>query len=86
MLFEYVVWFRSPALPTEDRDSEWPACFLVEAESPEAAREWGDRLARSRAARASELFLSSRIEPSTGDQRLPTVRAGEEASDQLIGW
>lgn len=84
MLFEYVAWFRDPAMRSDDQ--EWPACFLIEAQSPEAALEWGDRLSRSRAIRASEIFLWSRIGPTSGDARLPIVLVGEEASDRKIGW
>jgi hypothetical protein len=86
MLFDYVAWFRDPALPPEDQDYEWPACFIIDAQSPETAHEWGDRLARSYAPRARQVFRWSRVEPSKGDPRLPTVAVGEEASDQKIGW
>jgi hypothetical protein len=86
MLFDYVVWFRNPAFAPDDQDYEWPACFVIEAESQAAAHEWGDRLARSHAARASETFLRSTVEFSKGDRRLPIVRVGEEASDEKIGW
>ncbi len=86
MLFEYVAWFRNPAFPSDDQDYEWPACFLVEAESAAAAQEWGDRLARSYAARASEMFLSSRVEPSKGDPWRPTMEVGDEDGDRRIGW
>ncbi|MEU3457795.1 hypothetical protein ABZ671_30020 [Micromonospora sp. NPDC006766] len=49
--YVYVVWFRDPSLPTDHEDHEWPAVFLVDAASEEAARSWGDRLAKDRAAR-----------------------------------
>jgi hypothetical protein len=86
MLFEYVAWFRNPAFAADDQDYEWPACFAIQGQSPEAALEWGDRLALSYATRASEIFLWSRVEPTNGDARLPIVAVGEEASDQKIGW
>jgi hypothetical protein len=57
MLFEYVAWFRNTAFAPDDQDYEWPACFTIQGQSPESALEWGDRLARSYATRASEIFL-----------------------------
>ena len=86
MLFQYVAWFRDPALPQDDEDYEWPACFLVDGESSDAARAWGDRLAREYAPRANQLFLWSRVEPPSRDASQPIVVVGEEASDRKIGW
>jgi hypothetical protein len=88
MLFEYVAWFCNPALPADDQDYEWPACFVVQARSAEAAEEWGDHLARSYATRCSEIFLRSCLDLPVGapDRRLPVICVGEEASDRKIGW
>ena len=35
--FEYVVWFQDPSMPPDDEDFEWPAVFVIVADSSEAA-------------------------------------------------
>jgi hypothetical protein len=63
--FEYVVWFRDGRLPADDEDYEWPAVFIVTAESAEQARAWGDHLAQRAASRSAgeDTFLRSSVEP-----------------------
>ena len=82
----YSAWFRDEALPSDDQDHEWVACFLIDASSPEEAQRAGDQLARDRAVRAREPFLSSSVALPDGSEALPTVRAGDLASDEYIGW
>jgi hypothetical protein len=82
----YSAWFRDDTLPTDDQDHEWVACFLVEASSPEDAQRAGDQLARARAVRAREPFLSSSVALPDGSENLPVVRARDLSADRDIGW
>lgn len=82
----YSVWFRDDTLPADDQDHEWVACFLIEADSPEAAQAAGDELALARAQRAQERFLRSSVALPTGAEDLPLVRAGDVVADGHIGW
>ncbi|MFG1747622.1 MULTISPECIES: hypothetical protein [Micromonospora] len=86
--YEYVAWFRKPALPVDDQDYEWPAVFVVEAPSAEDAKSWGDHLARRWAVSAGEIYLYSAVEPHVPPSRdeLPIVPCGVEVSDDYIGW
>lgn len=91
----YTAWFRSPSLPVDDQDYEWPACMLIDAPSESDAISWGDHLARRYSSRSAEAFLSSSLEPAVnatsgiplipGDG-LPLVIAGVDATDTEIGW
>lgn len=60
------------------------------APSVEKAKEWGDHLSTSYAARRApeERFLWSeaKLEPSNGLSELPVVPYGHEATDEEIGW
>ncbi len=86
-MYLYTAWFRDPRLAADDQDYEWPACFVVEAESADAARAWGDVLAKRRALRRGEVFLSSEagVADASADS-LPRVAHGVEVSDGHIGW
>lgn len=72
---------------------EWPACFLVAAETAELARQWGDTLAHSYCGRHTGLrFLRSNTEPigpwdrTANIPTIPVVLFGREATDEEIGW
>ncbi|MCW2643197.1 MAG: hypothetical protein JWP76_5503 [Dactylosporangium sp.] len=87
--YEYVAWFRDPALPADDQDYEWPAVFIVEAPSAKEAKSWGDHLAKGRAVRAGEIYLRSSAEPyaqSPEKDTLPVVAYGVEVPDEEVGW
>ncbi|MEQ9491581.1 MAG: hypothetical protein RIM72_21580 [Alphaproteobacteria bacterium] len=89
--FLYTAWFENPALPVDDQDRTWPACFVVIASDSESAIEWADGLADDYAARnGSEVFLRSTVEPAdsaSGDiATLPVFSVGEDAIDEAIGW
>ncbi len=85
--FIYHVWFMDPGVPEDDQDREWVACIAIRATSPAEAKSWGDHLARSRADRCGEVFVSSGVEPLAEIIRdLPVVNAGVIASDEYIGW
>lgn len=89
--FMYYAWFQDQRLPPDDQDHEWPACFIVEADSADEALAWGDHLAKSYSTRTSEyVFLRSGVEDAGtagGDlASLPVVVAGYEATDSDIGW
>ncbi|MEO8290463.1 MAG: hypothetical protein ABI649_05645 [Gaiellaceae bacterium] len=64
--YEYVAWFRDERLPPDDQDYEWPAVFIVVADSAEAALAWGDRLAADYAQALSERFIHSGAELASG--------------------
>jgi hypothetical protein len=90
--FLYTAWFRNRRLPPEDQDYEWPACFLVTAETATEAQAWGDHLATSFASRRDdEVFLRSDIDETesggeSGSLRVPVIPCGYEATDGEIGW
>jgi len=88
--YEYVVWLRDESLPQDDQDYEWPAAFIVVAESSEAAIRWGDRITASYAERtrqpiiSSHVTLASKLDHDTSG--LPVVQDRADASDAHIGW
>jgi hypothetical protein len=91
---EYAAWFRDGKAMPDDEDYEWVAVMVIEAETPESAKDWGDHLARSYSNRnPDETFLRSDVEMlsdsqwETGNwQQTPLIRQGYEASDGEIGW
>ena len=90
--FIYSVWFRDAEALPDDQDREWVACMIIEAATAEAAKEWGDTLARDRAERIPrDCFVSSSVEPESdltnADMSLvPRIRSGQWPSDELLGW
>ena len=73
----------------EDEDYEWVACLLIEADSFEKAKEWGDKLSINYCGRNSENeFVKSNVELYTKSDlsNLPFIKYGEEALDSKIGW
>ena len=81
--YEYVVWFRNPALSADDQDYEWPAVFIIEASSANEAKSWGDRLAKGRAVRAGEIYLRSTAETYAQPPRKTRCRS---CTDDEVGW
>ena len=85
-LHVYTAWLRNLAARPDDQDYEFPACILIDAQSPDAAQAWGDNLAQQRCARGDLHFLWSEAEFADVPPDLPLIRDGQEASDALIGW
>ncbi len=89
--FIYCAWFRDAALPADDQDHEWPACFIIEASDGEVALRWGNHLAVAYARRSGTLsFFKGEVQDhcvSEGDlSGLPIIPEGYEPSDSEIGW
>jgi hypothetical protein len=89
--YVYTVWLRQLSLPEDDPDFEWPACFLIEGTSAEAAKHWGDYLSQRYARKNDAQVVSSAVEAKEtcdlpGLAQLPLVREGEDATDKEIGW
>lgn len=89
--FVYCAWFQDQTFAPDDEDYEWPACFIVEADSADGALGWGDHLSNSYALRRpDQVYLRSDVVDAAtagGDlPSLPVVRAGYEAEDSDIGW
>jgi hypothetical protein len=88
--FLYSVWFLDKNAEIDDQDREWIACLIIDADSLERAKQWGDHLATNFAHRhANNEFTSSGIETASEkvlSQGLPFIAFGEEASDSKIGW
>jgi len=91
--FIYSGWFLDHTANPDDQDREWVACITIDAGSAEEAQSWGDALAKSRADRHSaDTFLRSSIETfgaadaSLDLTTLPRIKAGELASDNMLGW
>lgn len=82
----YTAWLRNLAARPDDQDYEFPACILIDSDSPEAAQVWGDHLAQKRCTRGDLHFVWSEAEFTDVPPDLPLVRDGEDAPDSLIGW
>ncbi|MBX3628160.1 MAG: hypothetical protein KF892_24330 [Rhizobacter sp.] len=93
-IWVYVAWFRDLLADPDDEDYEWVAVMSIAANSAEAAKSWGDRLAIARASREDKNeFLWSEIHlPSdpmyehVSIEELPLVQDGIEPEDSAIGW
>ena len=85
---QYVVWFRDHAVPADDPSSEWCACLIIVAADGDAALAWGDQLAADYCRRWSGCeFLRSYLDPDEWvDASVPRVVAGQDTSDEVIGW
>ena len=87
----YTAWFSDDAARAEDEDAEWVACILISASSADDALVWGDRLAADLCTRKGwNHFLRSSVThdlTESGDlTRVPRIRHGQSAPDDLIGW
>jgi hypothetical protein len=85
-LHVYTAWLRNLAARPDDQDYEFPACFLIDSDTPEAAQAWGDHLALRRCSRGDLHFLWSEAEFAEVPPDLPLVRDGQDAPDSHIGW
>lgn len=85
----YTAWFRDELAQAEDEDYEWPACLVIEANTPSDAQRWGDHLSASFSRRrGTERFLRSHVElaEAATAAELPVVAEGHEVTDAEIGW
>ncbi len=83
----FTVWFSDDSEEIEDEDREWPAVFVIVAESERRAREWGTILATDYAERRDLKIISTDVVGATSSSlTLPAVRFGEQPTDELIGW
>jgi hypothetical protein len=85
----YTVWFRDKSAAIEDQDREWPACFVIKAESSSDAKSWGDHLAKNYCIRhTNEEFLYSDALLASNSEVLSEIEieCGSEVDDYLIGW
>ena len=82
----YTAWLRDLSARPDDQGYEFPASFLIDAQTPEDAQAWGDNLAQRRCARGDLHFLWSEAEFTDLPPDLPLVRDGEDAPDSQIGW
>jgi hypothetical protein len=85
-LHVYAVWLRDLSAQPDDQNYEFPACLLIDAETAEAARAWGDHLAEKRCARGDLYFLWSEAEFAAVPPDLPLVLDGQDVPDAVIGW
>ena len=89
--FIYCAWFRDAALPADDQDYEWPACFIIEASTGEGALRWGNHLAVAYALRSgTQRFMKGEVQDHFVSKvdlsSLPIISEECEASDVEIGW
>lgn len=84
---QVVVWFRDPALPDDDEDKEWPACFVVTAPTEERAIAWAAEVSADFARRSAleRIRVSVDVAPWPPGST-PRVRADSPVSDEDIGW
>jgi hypothetical protein len=85
-LHVYTAWLRDLSAQHDDQGYEFPASFLIDAATTEAAQGWGDRLAEKRCARGDLHFLWSEAEFADVPPDLPLILDGQDAPDSLIGW
>ena len=93
--YVYSVWFQDQSADPSDQDYQWVACILIDADTAEDAKKWGDHLAESYSARNPDnVFLWSQDVTTMDDPtwrkvtdwRCPVVVCGHEASEEHIGW
>ena len=90
--YPYTVWFDDPALPVDDQDKEWCACFFIEAGSAEEAKHWGDLIAAAYVSEFGRLrVIRSNVDNSAAwlglnNDATPTIRIGHLPSRNEIGW
>ena len=88
----YTVWFKDTSLKRDEQDYEWCACIVIEANSAEDGKEWGDKLSkRYTATNDTNEFTKSEVikfirEDYTDISDLPFMKYGQLASDDEIGW
>lgn len=91
MRYVYTVWLRDLALPEDDPDFEWPACFVIDGASQRSAQEWADNISQRYARVNNQRVLRSMAEAMEtsslpGLDGLPVVREGDDVTDEEIGW
>lgn len=88
----YTAWFRNTLFRPDEQDHEWPACIVIDANTLEDAKAWGDHLAKQFSDRSpSEQFLHSVAKPIEDNadvdiQSTPRIKYGYNATDEEIGW
>ncbi|MBY0249309.1 MAG: hypothetical protein K2Q17_16740 [Nitrospiraceae bacterium] len=92
MDYLYTAWFRDSLIHPEEQDYEWCACIVIDANTLEDAKTWGDHLARQFSGKSfSEQFLRSVTESTEGYADVdisstPRIKYGYNATDEEIGW
>lgn len=91
--FIYSAWFLNSEACEGDQDREWVACIGIQAATAKEAREWGDSLALEHSRRfpkdefvGSSVELESEVVGVNDWSSLTRIRAGETATDDVIGW
>jgi len=91
--YTYCVWFENRLVPYHDQDREWCACINIDAATSSEAQGWGDTLALARFERIpSDIFVHSEVQlkaavPNIADwSSVPNISAGDQVSEELIGW
>ena len=91
MKYVFTSFFKEPRFKEGDPDAEWIACFIIDGESMEKCKAWGDLLAENYANRSSQIFYNSYVEtldeysPSQ-IKMMPVIQEGKNATDPEIGW
>jgi len=92
MLYLYTAWFRDNHLSQEVSAAEWSSCLVIDAESDQDGRMWGDHLADLRTKASSSLtFLRSTVEkadswPRKKIENVICIQFGEALPAKQIGW
>lgn len=91
----YAVWFRDRLLSEDEEDKEWVAVLRIAAPSKQAAKLWGDHLAKERCSTKGDAeFLWSEVQRSDDPMHRrvknwdasPLVVAGQSVSHDALGW
>ncbi len=92
MEFVFTALIQDDDLDPQDLDYEFPACFIVEAQSTEMALSWGNNLVMVHCLNnATHKVINTVVEPIHNYSEhaltsLPKVYYGVPVSDEVIGW
>lgn len=92
MEFIFTALLRDNDLQPEDQDFEFPACFIVEAESKAKALSWGNDitlehcLSNPKHELINTVVESSKNYPAHVLEELPKIEFGFMPSENQIGW
>ncbi len=92
MEFIFTALLRDNNLQPEDQDFEFPASFIVEAESKTKALSWGNDVTLEHCLNNSTheplntVIESANNYPSHALEKLPKIKCGFMPSEEQIGW
>ena len=92
MNFVFTALLKDNDLQPEDQDFEFPACFIVEAESKAKALSWGNDVTLEHCLRNPAHKLIDTVVESSNNyaahvlEKLPKIKYGFMPSEEYLGW